>query len=230
MRVESSLSATRVRRAMTIVPATRSGSCTISAMYPGTTMPPAARPRVSENMRLITRPRPMASSTMTHRRLVEVEDDLLAETHDVADAEHDTAVVRKLDNLLEDLLPGELPEIAQAMGREPLREHLPGDQPGSFSCEDDVIGLQALRHQLRDLGGAMEPVAPAVGEHQRPASITGSEAEPLPDQDRRVRIVRGERVHEDDLLSFRTEREALQDAGVRLCRPHAPEGCLTVDT
>src|SRR5262245_7078921 len=185
MRVESSLRATRVKRATPIVPATRSGSCTINAMYPGTTMPPAARPSVSENMRLMTRPRPMASSTMAHRRLVEMEHDLLAEPYDVADAEHDAAVVQERHNPLEDVLHVESSEIAQSVGGESFRHDLAGHQPGSLPGQDHVIGLKATGHELRDLRGAMEPVAPAVGEHDGPASGSGAEAEPIPDQDGR---------------------------------------------
>ncbi len=42
------------------VPAIRSGWWIIRAMYPGTTIPPAATAKVSEKIRLITKPMPTA--------------------------------------------------------------------------------------------------------------------------------------------------------------------------
>ena len=57
--------------------------------------------------------------------------------------------------------------------------------------------MQALGDQLRDLARALQPVGPAVREHDAHAVGGGPvEPEPLPDQERGVGVVGRERVHE----------------------------------
>src|SRR5947209_14167151 len=95
----------------------RIGSWIMSARYPGTTMPPAARPSVSEKIRLIVRPSPMASSTMAHRPIAEVEHDFLAQPDDVADPDHDAPVLDEVEHALVDALRIHAAEIANALWR-----------------------------------------------------------------------------------------------------------------
>src|SRR5437867_3325529 len=109
-------------RLTTMVPRSRSGSCTMSATYPGTTIPPAARPRVSEKIRLITRPRPIACSTTSIRPVPEVEHDFLSEPYDIPDSDDHGATLHEVQHALEDALGAKTPEVTQPAPVEAVRD------------------------------------------------------------------------------------------------------------
>src|SRR5438552_12396139 len=98
-------------------------------------MPPAASPSVSEKIRLMTRPRPMACSTMVCRPIAEMKHDLLPQPHDVADSDNHSAIFHQVEQPFVDLLRGLVPEVAHAFARISALHRLERHQLGSLARE-----------------------------------------------------------------------------------------------
>src|SRR2546427_6024814 len=105
-------------------------------------MPPAASPRVSENSRLMTSPSPIASSTTPHRPIAEVEHDLLPQSHDVADADHDRILLHEIEHLLVDPFRVEPPQVAEALRIQSVAHGLERHQVRALAGEHHVIGRE----------------------------------------------------------------------------------------
>src|SRR6266850_6451490 len=105
-------------------------------------MPPAARPSVSEKIRLIARPRPMASSTMPDRPIAEVEHDLLAQAHDVADPDDHPPVLDQVEHALVDALGVEPTQVPHPLGVESMADGVERHQGGPFAGEDRIVRVE----------------------------------------------------------------------------------------
>src|SRR5882672_10495886 len=194
----------------------------MSATYPGTTMPPAARPNVSEKMRLTTNPSPIACSTIGNRPVLEMEHDLLAEPDNVADSHDDTAILHEVEHALVDLFGGEPAEVAQFLAVETMGHGLKRHQGGPLTRENHMIGRQVVSDQLRDLAGPLQTVGAAVRQHDASnARLRAVESEPPPDQAGGVRIVGGEGVDELDPLLPGHDGVPAQDARIRARLMHS---------
>ena len=65
--------------------------------------------------------------------------------------------------------------------------------------------------EIGDLARALRPVIAAVGEDDAPHARLGAiQPQPAPDQQRRIRVVGSERVHEGHLLCADADRVAAQ--------------------
>src|SRR2546427_268580 len=128
-------------------------------------MPPAARPSVSEKIRLIASPRPIASSTMTHRTVLEVEHDLLSQADDVADPHHHRTPDHQVENTLVHPLRIETAEIGESLARQPEAHGLECHELGAETGQHGMVRFEAGGDQLGDLTGALRAIVPAVGKH-----------------------------------------------------------------
>src|SRR5262245_42326842 len=149
-------------------------------------MPPAARPSVSEKIRLTTSPSPIAASTMAHRPVLEVQHDLFPESDDVPDSDHDPASRHEVEDALVAALGVHAAQVVDAIARQATWRRAERDQLGAESRQHDLVRGQRAGDEFGDLSGALRSVVAAVREDDAPDIGLGAvEPEPVPDEEGR---------------------------------------------